>query len=167
MHGRLTRSLGFMVSSYIWLVQKHHQLQILADTALQSQTDPDLEHKYDDKVLYGCMCMYVCVYIHWCTCTYGCMYVSMYLCMNNPLLGKYSSFWLPKQHTTRHNRQAHDNHCTKHDQLDYFPSSSIPFPTTTHSTYYTRTIIIRCCRSVASHTTNHQRCSSKQHILLR
>jgi hypothetical protein len=81
MHGRLTRSLGFMVSSYIWLAQKHHQLQILADTALQSQTDPDLEHKYDDKVLYGCMCvcMYVCTYIdvnvHMDACMYLCIYV--------------------------------------------------------------------------------------------
>ena len=33
----------------IWHDQKPNQLQTLADAALQSQSDQDLEHKYDDK----------------------------------------------------------------------------------------------------------------------
>jgi hypothetical protein len=42
---------------YMRHVQKQNQLQTLADAALQSQSDQDVEHKYDDKdkvrVLYA------------------------------------------------------------------------------------------------------------------
>ena len=46
-----------LFSSCINVVQKLNQLQILADAALQSQTDQDLEQTYNDKVgWFACVC---------------------------------------------------------------------------------------------------------------
>ena len=52
MHRCSVRSLQFMFIPIMHTacVQKHNQLQTLVDAALQSQTDQDVEHKYDDKV---------------------------------------------------------------------------------------------------------------------
>ena len=47
MHDNLGDCLQFMF--ILVIVQKLNQLQTLADAALQSQSDQDLEHKYDHK----------------------------------------------------------------------------------------------------------------------
>ena len=46
----LVPQFGFMIISSLTLhVQKPNQLQTLADAALQSQSDQDMEHKHDHK----------------------------------------------------------------------------------------------------------------------
>ncbi len=45
-------------------VQKNNELQTIADVALQSHKDQNMEHKYDEKVCwFACACsMYVLCY---------------------------------------------------------------------------------------------------------
>ncbi len=54
-----------LCSSFYDVVQKHNQLQTLADAALQSHTDQDMEHKHDDKICDGTQTymLYVCMHV--------------------------------------------------------------------------------------------------------
>lgn len=54
----LVRTLPMLfIFLLMWNVQKPNQLQTLPDSALQSQTDQDVEHKYYDKVCwFACVC---------------------------------------------------------------------------------------------------------------
>ena len=94
----LVPHFGLMfIFSLIRHVQKHNQLQTLADAALQSYTDQDLEHKYEDKV-----CTLSCMYdgFFWYVCWFlASIYVCVYVCECIPLLGEYTcSFCITSKH---------------------------------------------------------------------
>ena len=70
-------------------VQTHNELKTLADAALQSHTDQDVEHKYDDKdkvrwyFVYSIERMSACVfmYVGKCALAYWHDLCCMYMCM--------------------------------------------------------------------------------------